>query len=416
MRIEKQFYKNCGDKGITLIILSVTIIVLSILATITINALFGDSGLLRKSQEAKGLAEKVITSEGERVNKVVEGHTNVLTEDEEKLNLPIKVEEAKDGRTFTEKTNVRDGLGNKIVIPAGFKIASDSGYTVEQGIVIEDADASNDTAVRGSQFVWIPLGKFIKDDGTESNEIVLGRYSFSTSSPGTPTLQQAAYTESNPENYKNSKLIGSYYNEYSGSYRPGGSGTNATAYNLGEWVNSAKENGGFYIGRYEASFASGTSLNNYKVATKVSTGFSEASMSYSEGKLWNFIAQPQASEVSINTYESSNSVRSDLINSYAWDTALVYIQECGHTNYANQKGTDINTNLINTGRGQDEVCKINDMASNLLELTTESCSLNNSGGSYTVTARGGDYTYDVHYVSIRNAHREKNQGLDHLRF
>lgn len=415
MKLKRKSQKISGNKGITLIVLAITIMVITILATITINTIFSDNGLIRKSQTAKDLAEESIADEEKSVNKLIEGHTDLLIEDEEKLNLPIKVEEAKDGRTFTEKTNVRDGLGNKIVIPAGFKIASDSGYTVEQGIVIEDVSASTDTAVQGSQFVWIPLGKFIKDDGTESNEIVLGRYSFSTSSPGTPTLQQAAYTESNPENYKNSKLIGSYYNEYSGSYRPGGSGTNATAYNLGEWINSAKENGGFYIGRYEASFASGTSLDNYKVATKVSTGFSEASMSYSEGKLWNFIAQPQASEVSINTYESSNSVRSDLINSYAWDTALVYIQECGHTNYANQKGTDINTNLINTGRGQDEVCKINDMASNLLELTTESCSLNNSGGSYTVTARGGDYTYDVHYVSIRNAHKE-NQGLDHLRF
>ena len=57
--------------------------------------------------------------------------------------------------------------------------------------------------------------------------------------------------------------------------------------------------------------------------------------------------------------------------SYAWNTAIVYIQECGKANYANQDWESINSNLTNTGTGQDEVCKINDMVSNIRELTTE---------------------------------------------
>ena len=52
---------------------------------------------------------------------------------------------------------------------------------MQQGIVIEDA-FSEDVNVRGSQYVWIPVGKFTKDDGTESNEIVLGRYEASYAS------------------------------------------------------------------------------------------------------------------------------------------------------------------------------------------------------------------------------------------
>ena len=76
---------------------------------------------------------------------------------------PPKVEEIKGGEAFDEKTTIEDAEGNKIVVPAGFKIASDSGNTVQQGIVIEDVSASADTTVQGSQFVWIPVGEFIKD-------------------------------------------------------------------------------------------------------------------------------------------------------------------------------------------------------------------------------------------------------------
>ena len=69
-------------------------------------------------------------------------------------------------------------------------------------------------------------------------------------------------------------------------------------------------------------------------------------MNYTAGKLWNFITQTDASKVSINTYSKSKTVKSDLINSYAWDTAVVYIQEAGNVNYANKedgKGTLKNT-------------------------------------------------------------------------
>ena len=59
-------------------------------------------------------------------------------------------------------------------------------------------------------------------------------------------------------------------------------------------------------------------------------------MSYNPRTLWNWITQLDVSKVAINTYEGNTSVKSDLINSYAWDTAIVYIQEAGNSNYANQ--------------------------------------------------------------------------------
>ena len=58
-------------------------------------------------------------------------------------------------------------------------------------------------------------------------------------------------------------------------------------------------------------------------------------------KVWNYVTQKKASELCINLKTSNGytDVTSDLVNSYAWDTAIVFIQECGtDNNYANQVG------------------------------------------------------------------------------
>ena len=369
------------------------------------------------------MTEESIISENEKMNKLAQEYANLLAEESEipEPDLRSEIEKARDEETvFNTKTKLSDIHGNEVTVPAGFKIAKDTGLTVQQGVVIEDVNASTDEEVRGSQFVWIPVGKFTKDNGEPSNEIILGRYTFSTTSPGTPTLEQAAYTNDNPTNYENEvSILDTERNEHieiseyrQGVESAGLDGINATANDLEAWIDSVKENGGYYIGRYEASYASGTSVENYKAATKVSEHNSTSSMSYNPGTLWNFITQLEASKVAINTYKESRSVKSDLMNSYAWDTAIVYIQECGNTNYANQVGKSINSNLTNTGTGQDEVCKINDMASNLYEWTTEYSSYTYSSYAYPCTGRGGDYYTNSNYTAGRYSHSSTGSNDD----
>ena len=395
---ERRKNKQRTSQGVTLIALVVTIVILIILAAVSMNMVLGDQGIFKKAQEGANsmhdaevntqLAFNSITDE---IDRITSGQGGV-TPPEEKS----EIEQAKDsGEVFDTKTPLEDEHGNVVQVPAGFKVAEDSGDTVQQGIVIEDVSASGDTAVQGSQFVWIPVGTFVKDDKSTSNEIILGRYTFSTSN-GEPTLVQAAYTADEPENYLkhgDTEIISSYYTELP-EYREGVAssgldGLNATAKDLAGFVNSVKTNGGYYIARYEASFASGTSMDDYKAASKVSDRFSESSMSYTEGRLWNHITQLDASKVSINTYSGSSSVKSDLMNSYAWDTAIVYIQEATGRDYANQKGSSINSSLTNTGTKQDEVCKINDMASNVYEWTTEYSSYPTTSLALPCTGRGG---------------------------
>ena len=427
---ERNYRKNSKRKlasqsrGITLVALVITIIIIIILATVTIRFAFTDDGIIQRAEQAGEMyANDTAYTDLSMANVVgylagiLNGVAGGGTEEPEIPTMPISDAKQQDNG-MTEKTIVIDGKNNKIMVPKGFKIASDSGDTVQQGIVIEDVSASTDTAVQGSQYVWIPVGRFTKDDGTTSKEIKLGRYTFSTTSPGTPTLVQDAvnYTASTPINISGRDYDYTETTTYdAGNESAGTDGRNATAKNLAEFINSTKSieeggNEGYYIGRYEASYASGatstTSVGDYancKAASKVSTANSTSRMSYNPSTLWNFITQPAASKVAINTYEDSNSVKSDLMNSYAWDTAIVYIQEAGNANYANE--TRKHTSLSNTGNlaegVKDEVCKINDMASNVAEWTTEHSSNTNGSIAYPCVGRGGGYYGSNSYTADR---------------
>ena len=64
---------------------------------------------------------------------------------------------------------------------------------------------------------------------------------------------------------------------------------------------------------------------------------------------------------------------SDLINSYAWDTAIIFIQTFGGENeYYNQNKC---TSVTTTGGNGDEYCNINDMSGNAHEWSTETCAV-----------------------------------------
>ena len=90
------------------------------------------------------------------------------------------------------------------------------------------------------------------------------------------------------------------------------------------------------------------------------------------------------------------------MNSYAWDTALVYIQEfSGDTDYSRQDGKSINSSLTNTGANKDERCKINDMASNDSEWTTEYSTGTTSSSAFHCTRIGGYCNSGSNYTSFR---------------
>ena len=324
---------------------------------------------------------------------------------EDNTSNAVKIESVKGGSYFGEPTTVKDTNGNLIKVPKGFKIAADSGLNVTEGIVIEDNDVIEGIGNnRGNQYVWVPVGNGIKkSDGTTVN-ITLGRYTFANGTSdkdanenvlakGTPTLKQDAanYTQEveitesiNKHEYKELATSRVGVASHIG-------GSNTTALNLKGFVDSVKANGGYYIARYEASYGTDGKANS-----KVSNSYSGSNNV--EGKLWNWITQINAATASRNLY---NTVNSDLINSYAWDTAIVYIQNfSGDTDYSKQYAK-IYSSLANTGVNNDEKCKINDMAENTYEWTTEYGTYTNEYGRAPCTGRGGNCSTSTYCTDSR---------------
>ncbi len=390
---EKHIIMKRNTKGITLIALVVTIIVLIILAGVSISLVLGENGIVNKAKKAKENTELAKVEEGTRLNELAkqieEGTSGGTTNPPETIK---NIEEVKGGSYFDKATTIKDSDGNLIKVPEGFKIAEDSGINVTEGIVIEDNDIIDGIGNnRGNQYVWIPVGTGIKKADGSSVDITLGRYTFEYPD-GTPILQQ------NAENYADEVIIDSYYKELAtsrtGVASSGTDGLNTTALNLKGFVDSVKANGGYYIARYEASYGTDGKANS-----KVSNSFinTNGTAPTTEGTLWNNITQIDAATASRNLYEA---VTSDLMNSYAWDTAIVYIQNfSGDTDYSRQNSK--NTSLSNTGINEDEVCKINDMASNTYEWTTEYSTYTISSSADPCTVRGGYYISSYNYTSYR---------------
>ena len=329
------------------------IIILLILAGISISALT-NTGIFQKAKDAKQKSADAELDQNTKLDSYEEEISNYLPPD-------VKQAIKKGKPLSTDKnTEIADEKGNKIVIPAGFKIIGEA-TTVDKGIVIEDATSG---ATAGSQFVWVPVGKITKADGTET-EIKLNRYTFA--SDGTPTE-------------KNEEVIDSYFSETA-------SKGNTVAKNITNFKNSVKENGGYYIGRYEArtTTARNDKGNDLTQITEKGTD-----------QVYNYVTQLQAAEQAQGMY-TSNNFTSDLMNSYAWDTAITFIQKCtDKTNYAKQPS--LNKSLSQTGTTNDNPCNIFDMASNVSEWTTETYSDSDS----PCVTRGGDYGYSDGYTSFRS--------------
>ena len=417
----KTKFKNA--KGITLIALVITIIVLLILAGVTIATLTGDNGILGKANDAKTQTEQAkedenlkiaiagsygtdgklnlkdlkdnLTNQGIDYDKNNTGFPLEVTINGENKkidangNVTVKLESVADSKTkgtvFKDTTTLEDTYGNQVKIPKGFKIANDSATDVTGGIVIEDATYTNTI---GSQFVWIPVGtgeNTIKKANKETVDIALGRYSFTQNRDGTVTVSEysgGSCTEDTTASHNSSR-------------------GNAIAKDIEKFKTSANSNHGYYIGRYEA----GKTGDNGFVVCK------------SGQEVWNYITQPKASEVSRNMYGSEAKVTSDLINSYAWDTAIVFIQKCGtesnsstYSYTVGQSSTSTSapqttgTNILSATSKVDKQCNIFDMAGNCRDWTTETCSNSDNPCVY----RGGSCYYSNRYTSIRSGYSTSN--------
>ena len=438
-----------AQKGITLIALVITIIVLLILAGVSIAMLTGQNGILTQAQnakttnESKSAEEKVklavmgaraddgtltvgkLRTELANYGGTVEGDTFPVTATVDgksftvdangnvtvsgsstEPNPPAPTENGTLGTvTGSEKTNttVKDSLGNQVVVPAGFKVVNKDA-NVTDGIVVEDVSHS---ATAGSQFVWIPVGEVVKDSAGNKETITLGRYVFNKDGKIDTALSK---TEPGDQ-LKTSSSDTLYYTEG----LKDSTTSNTHAKDIEDFKNKVTNTThGYYIGRYESR----TSTER-KSETDKPTQITVKPDEY----VYNYTTQLQAAELSRGMYSDSN-FESDLMNSYAWDTAIVFLQKFDNRankaslkpysrqNSLNNRLASQGTNNLSDASKQDVICNVYDMASNCMEWTTETSSDSSnpcthrggiyfSSGYYT-SHRGGDYiTYSRDYSSFR---------------
>ena len=231
-----------GQKGITLIALVVTIVVLLILAGVGINAVFSDNGIIKRAnsaQEKIDRAKQGDISGIDDLNKVINEHAGALS------NLKSYSEVAKnDDGTVKANSKYKDSENNIAVIPTGYKVSDvATEQTISKGLVIKDAS--------NNEFVWIPVSNVGEYKRTAWNN---------------ETLKDIVETDEEKENsyYQGIKNSGSSGIEDGGGILGQSDVKIQKAMIVMDILSSFDDDtsiekyGGFYMGRYEASYNSTT--------------------------------------------------------------------------------------------------------------------------------------------------------------
>ena len=234
-----------------------------------------------------------------------------------------------------------DANGDRAVIPAGFTVsAKEDEHTVKTGLVIIGDE--------GSEFVWIPTTE------TRFKRRDFGRYMYGERS------------------------LRGYYDE-----------TDLPLYQ--EMEASVSHYGGFYMGRYEASYGGGSNINDYVPASRRVT-INEP------GRIWVHFSPQKATIACRHIYAENETVQGFFPWGANWDTTLQWLIDSGDKtvsevvdnsagwgNYADA-GFAGNGNERFTGRWEEaKANNLYDIAGNNWEWTQERC-----GGSYVM--RGGGRT------------------------
>ena len=361
--------KNKQEKGITLIALVVTIIIMLILAGVSIKLAIDNNGIIENAKEAKDQYEQAQANDES-------GMGDLASKLKEQIDANKNNNSGSGGSDY-------DPALEGVPIPAGFYYV---GGTKASGLVISDNSSDKGkykgqttvgTDLVGNQFVWIPVDNIADYKRTA--------YSIQVD---TGTIDSS--TNSTKINYSSSNS--NYYTEAMPS----------------DEKTSVEKNKGYYIGRYEAGDKESTDAKTLRSA---SSSTSNTITIKAKQAPYNYIKYTDAKALAegFGTKQNYKNVKTKLASSYAWDTAIAFIQKTvsdygSSSNQGNYKDTtftytgiaDKEKNkqtkangtgtLIPTGQTTG-VCNIYDMGGNVWEWTTESCSYTN--GSYIY--RGGIY-------------------------
>ena len=327
MKIQDRI-KTKGNKGITLIALVITIIVLLILAGVTIAALSGDNGILKRATEAKEQTNQKNDEETEKIG----GYESTIDQYVDGNGGGSGSGGSGGSGTGTNFTNVNTSDSN----PAGAVPANSTVVEADasKGIVIKDKN--------NNEWVWIEVPKTTVFSGLTIDT--------------TNTLTEQNYTD-----IKN-KLIAyaTIYRDSSTDEYYSGCGMTSDEYTAAyqKMLKSIYIYGGFWIGRYEAGIEGSVddvSKARTNASDRISIETSPKALSQKVAIPYNYVycseAQALAKEMTPN-----NSYTSSLMFGIQWDLVCKYLEVKGKLAIA-----DINSN--STSWGNYENAKIENIIS-----------------------------------------------------
>ena len=400
----KSVRKNImAERGITLLALIITIVIMIILAAVTINVTLGDGGIVQQAKTAAEKTQQAAQSEQEQIASLEQELANLLADDNEITPPTPTLPEGWDG---TKVTPVQSSDGKTVPVPIGYTASSATGEnSVNEGFVIyEGTGAVNNSNVSSAktsrnQFVWIPVDDINQianqTSGTDGNgrQNYQGKlYDFSTSGATEKSnYGQGTTSDREPDVVTgNSSGTGTSY-DGSSTYLSilGLSSSSEFKTQLQEEFNEMIESvdtyGGFYIGRYETGNL---------VATKGTEPVVQKGNNNIGDVNWYYMYQ-NSKKIAANS-----NVESTMIWGSMFDRALIWLTETGDKtyseitnsvtwgNYSNSTGAAATNSGSKQPTGTNEAWQANniyDLAGNVWDWTIEASDTDyrvNRGGLY----------------------------------
>ena len=379
------------EKGITLVALIITIVVMLILVAVSLNVLV-NSNLIGHAEKTGDAYAGAIKNE-EKL-----GNDGITINDKEYASIDDYIESRKPlpegaGKKFTETKEYTDGT-KTAVIPGGFTVSGIRKETrIDEGLVIylipddeiENVKWDGTEKTKYDQFVWIPVSNANKmfmcqaktesDSGCdlkiEGNEVICQTHKTEDATKS-KNMAGRLYATGAGESF-NSSLTTQTYNANSGLREPAKlSSTNSSFVdqeeepNLDlqtEYNNAVKkviESKGFWIGRYETT---GMSSSNDDIAVNIVAG---KGTSDGIGDVnWYRMYKQQQNYANKKNLDTSK-IQSTMIFGAAYDQTMIF----ANCEKATTSAKDYSA--VITGNVETDCYKnIYDLCGNLREWTTE---------------------------------------------
>ena len=283
-----------NNKGITLVALVVTIVVLLILAGVSINLVLGNNGIIAKAQEAK-------TKQAEASQNDLKGMNSLIEQMESTLNGS-----GNGGKTEPETVPY---------LPSD-DFHYDTSTSVDTGLVIKDAN--------GNEYVWVVVPKSLYNNVAYNSNNAKKPSSSTDYANIEYCLQQYTVT------YRNGT---SFFDVYYADDKNVGWFADATAYNnlKNSMLKSVYENGGFYVGRYEAGIDTTTGTNRTSIESQVDGKYpvpTTAPVTKADAYPYTYVTRTQAQNLASNV--NSGTKTSSLMFGVQWDLVLAFMHNKGN--------------------------------------------------------------------------------------